>query len=180
LQSLSPVFVDFSMPQQDFAQLQSGLKVRAASDSYPTNVFEGEISAINPDLDATTRSVRVRAKFKNADELLRAGMFARVAVALPRENPVLVIPATAVLSAPYGDSVFLVAPEKTGSTNLVVQQAFIRTGRTRGDFISVESGLKAGDRVASAGIFKLHNGLSVRINNALTPEASQTPTPPNS
>ena len=180
LQSLSPMFVDFSLPQQEFAQLQTGLKVLAVADAYPTNQFEGEIAAINPDLDPATRSVRVRAKFENPGELLRAGMFARVTVVLPRENPVLVVPATAILSAPYGDSVFLVTPDQTGSTNLVVQQAFVRTGRTRGDFVSVQSGLKAGDRVATAGIFKLHNGLSVRINNELTPEASQTPHPPNS
>jgi membrane fusion protein (multidrug efflux system) len=176
LQALSPMFVDFSLPQQDFAQLQTGLKVRAVSDSYPTNEFEGEIAAINPDLDPTTRSVRVRAKFENPGDLLRAGMFARVTVVLSRENSVLVIPATAILSAPYGDSVFLV----TGSSNLVVQQAFVRTGRTRGDFVSVQSGLKAGDRVATAGIFKLRNGLSVHENNEATPEASPTPTPPNS
>jgi len=180
LQSLSPMFVDFSLPQQEFAQLQTGLKVRAAADAYPTNQFEGEIAAINPELDTATRSVRVRAKFENSGELLRAGMFARVTVLLPREDPVLVIPATAILSAPYGDSVFLVTPDKAGSTNLVVQQAFVRTGRMRGDFVSVASGLKAGDRVATAGIFKLHNGLSVHEHNELTPEASQTPNPPNS
>ena len=180
LQSLSPIFVDFSLPQQEFAQLRTGLKVRAVADSYPTNEFEGEIAAINPDLDAATRSVRIRAKFENADELLHAGMFVRVSVILPREDPVLVIPATAVLSAPYGDSVFIVTPDKSGSTNLVAQQAFIRTGRTRGDFVSVESGLKTGDRVATAGIFKLRNGVNVRENNDVAPKASEAPTPPNS
>jgi membrane fusion protein (multidrug efflux system) len=180
LQSLTPIFVDFSLPQQEFAKLQTGLKVQAISDSYPTNVFEGEITAINPDLDMSTRSVRVRAKFENADERLRAGMFARVTVVLPQQDPVKVIPATAVLSAPYGDSVFIVTPDKSGSTNLVVRQAFIRTGRARGDFVSVESGLNTGDRVASAGVFKLRNGGAVRENNSLVPEASQTPTPPNS
>ena len=77
LQSLSPVFVDFSLPQDQFAKLQTGLKVRAVLDAYPTNQFEGEIAAINPDLDVTTRSVRVRAKFANEGELLRAGMFVR-------------------------------------------------------------------------------------------------------
>jgi membrane fusion protein (multidrug efflux system) len=180
LQSLSPVYVDFSLPQQEIAKLQTGLRVRAVSDAYPTNDFEGKITAINPDLDLATRSVRVRAKFENTGELLRAGMFARVTVILPREIPVQVIPATAILSAPYGDSVFIVAPVQVGSTNLVVHQAFVRTGRARGDFVSVESGLKVGDRVATAGVFKLHNGASVRENNSLTPEASQTPTPPNS
>jgi membrane fusion protein (multidrug efflux system) len=181
LQSLAPVYVDFSLPQEQFAQLQTGLKVHAVSNAYPTNLFEGEISAINPDLDVTTRSVRVRAKFENADERLRAGMFARVTVILPQQTPVLVIPATALLSAPYGDSVFIVAPDKK-STNLVVQQAFIRTGRSHGDFVSVESGLTNGDRVATAGIFKLRNGMTVQVNPdpEATPKASETPTPPNS
>jgi membrane fusion protein (multidrug efflux system) len=179
LQSLSPIFVDFSLPQQDFARLQTGLKVQAVADAYPTNVFAGEITAINPDLDTDTRSVRVRARFENAGELLHAGMFVRVTVILPLEQPMLVIPATAILSNPYGDSVFKVVPDGN-TTNLVVEQAFIRTGRVQGDFVSVESGLKAGDRVATAGVFKLRNHVSVRENNALAPEASPAPNPPNS
>jgi membrane fusion protein (multidrug efflux system) len=94
---------------------------------------------------------------------------------------VKVIPATAIISTSYGDSVFIVSPDtKKGSTNEVVQQAFIRTGPARGDFVSVESGLKVGDKVASAGVFKLHNGLIVYENNEVAPKASQTPTPPNS
>jgi membrane fusion protein (multidrug efflux system) len=180
LQSLSPVFVDFSLPQDQFSQLRTGLKVQVVTDAYPTNRFEGEISAINPDLDSVTRSVRVRAKFENADERLRAGMFGRVTVVLPESRPVLVIPSTALLSAPYGDSVFIISPDTGGSTNLVAQQAFIRTGRPRGDFVSVQSGLKRGDRVATAGVFKLHNGVKVQENNELVPKASETPTPPNS
>jgi len=181
LQSLSPVFVDFSLPQQEFAQLQTGLKVRVFLDAYPTNQFEGDLAAINPDLDSVTRSVRVRAKFENPGELLRAGMFARVSVILPEAKPVLVVPATAVMSAPYGDSVFVITPEdKSGSTNLVAQQKFIRVGRTHGDFVSVETGLKAGDKVAAAGLFKLRNGISVRENNELTPKPSLSPNPPNS
>jgi membrane fusion protein (multidrug efflux system) len=176
LQALTPIFLDFSLPQQDFAALRTGLKVEAVADAYPTNHFEGEIMAINPDLDAVTRSVRVRARFENKDELLRAGMFARATVILPQEDHVLVIPSTAILSAPYGDSVYII----NGSTNLVVQATLVRTGRSRGDFISVESGLKAGDRVAADGVFKLHNGLNVQINNDLSPVPSQNPVPPNS
>ena len=181
LQSLSPVFVDFSVPQQEFAQLQNGLKVLAVSDAYATNQFAGEIAAINPDLDAVTRSVRVRAKFENPGELLRAGMFVRVSVILPGEQSVLAIPSTAILRAPFGDSVFVIAPDgKTGSTNLIAQQKFIRTGRAHGDFVSVESGLKAGDTVATAGLFKLRNGVNVTVNNEDAPQPSLTPNPPNS
>ena len=77
--------MDFSLPQQDLAQLQTGLKVRVTSDAYPGQKFEGELTAINPDLDATTRSVQLRAKFENADQLLRPGMFVRAEVVLPGE-----------------------------------------------------------------------------------------------
>jgi membrane fusion protein (multidrug efflux system) len=180
LQSLSPVFVDFSLPQQELAKLKTGLVVRAFSDAYPTNEFTGEITAINPDLDAATRSVRLRARFENADERLRAGMFVRVTVVLPQAEMVKVVPATSVLSAPYGDSVFIVLPESAGSTNLVAHQAFVRTGRSRGDFISVVSGLNVGDRVVSAGVFKVRNKAVIRVNNDLSPAASTTPVPPNS
>ncbi len=62
----------------------------------------------------------------------------------------------------------------------MAQQKFIRTGRARGDFVSVESGLQAGDRVVTAGLFKLRNGMSVLENNENTPKPSLTPNPPNS
>ena len=175
LQSLSPLFVDFSLPQQELARLQTGLKVTALSDSYPDQVFEGELAVISPELDAVTRSIKLRAKFENADERLRAGMFVKVSVVLPEAQPVLTIPSTAILRAPFGDSVFVIS----GGTNLTVQQKFIRTGRTLGYFVSVESGLKAGDRVVEAGVFKLRNGMSVVENNETTPKTSQTPNPPN-
>jgi len=181
LQSLAPVFVDFSLPQQCLAQLQTGLVVSATSDTYADKKFQGELTAINPDLDTATRSVRLRAKFANADELLHPGMFVHVDVLLKDQQPVLAIPATAILSAPYGDSVFVVEPEVAkGRTNLVAQQKFIRTGRAHGDFVSVESGLQAGERVVTAGIFKLRSGMSVQENNELTPKPSVTPNPPNS
>lgn len=181
LQSLTPMYVDFSLPQQDLGRLATGLKVRVTTDAYPGQQFEGKLTAINPDLNATTRSVQLRAEFANAKQLLRPGMFVRVAVDLAGENSVLAIPSTAVLSAPYGDAVYLVEPQATnGVTSLIVQQKFIRTGRALGDFVSVESGLKAGDRVVSAGLFKLHNGDSVLENNTNSPAASLTPNPPNS
>jgi membrane fusion protein (multidrug efflux system) len=181
LQSLTPVYVDFSMPQQNLSQLKAGLTVQVTSDTYPGQKFEGVLTAINPDLDATTRSVPLRATFENTNQLLRPGMFVRVEVELPDVKPVLAVPSTAILSAPYGDSVFLVEAKMTGGvTNLVVQQKFVRTGRSHGDFISVESGLQPGDRVVTAGIFKLHNGVSVQENNEDTPKPSLSPKPPES
>lgn len=180
LQSPSPMFVDFSLPQQNLSQLANGLKVHVTTDAYPDKIFEGEVAAINPDLDPTMRSIRVRAKFDNADGLLRGGMFVRAEVVLPDQQPALAIPSTALMSAPYGDSVFVIlSPTNGASTNLVVQQKFIRTGRSHGDFVSVESGLKAGDKVATAGIFKLRSGMSIVENNDLVPPSSETPATAN-
>ncbi len=183
LQSLAPIYADFSLPQQELARLKSGLRVRVTTDAYPDRRFDGTLTALNPDLDPSTRSVGLQATFDNPDQLLRPGMFARVEVLLPEEQSVLVIPATSVLSAPYGDSVYVIEakPARTnGAPQLTVRQQFIRTGRARGDFLAVESGLKPGDRIVSSGIFKLRNGMAVVENNDLAPKSNVAPRPSDS
>ena len=181
LQSLSPVYADFSLPQQDLQQLKPGLEVKVTTDAYPDVEFKGRLTAINPDLDESTRSVRLQATLGNADQKLRPGMFARIQVLLPTEQKVLAVPAPAILSAPYGQSVFVVEPQSgtNGATGgLVVRQKFIKTGAARGDFVSVTTGLKAGEKVASAGLFKLRNGVAVVENDQLVPAAAEAPRPP--
>jgi membrane fusion protein, multidrug efflux system len=183
LQSLEPLHADFALPQQDLARLKAGLRVKLTTDAYPGQIFDGTLTAINPELDPSTRSVGLQATLDNPGQLLRPGMFARVEVLLPEEKPVLVIPATAVLSAPYGDSVYVVEPgtgQDGKKPELTVRQQFVRTGRARGDFLAVESGLKAGARIVSAGVFKLRNGMSVVENSELAPKASDQPHPSDS
>jgi membrane fusion protein (multidrug efflux system) len=119
---------------------------------------------------------------QNPDQLLRPGMFARAEVLLPEQKPVLVIPSTAVLSAPYGDSVYLIESNTPagGKAGLSVRQQLVRTGPARGDFSSIESGLKPGDRIVSAGAFKLRSGMAVVENNDINPKAALAPRPPDS
>ncbi len=180
LQALDTVYAELSLPQQNLAELTVGLRVRLTADTYPGKQFEGALTSLNPDLDATTRAIRLQATFENKEQLLRPGMFVRVEVLLPGEQDVLIIPAPSVLSAPYGDSVYVITPSTNTTGGLVVKQQFIRTGRVRGDFVSVVAGLKAGDKVASSGLFKLRNGSSVVENNELTPKIEQAPKPGNS
>jgi membrane fusion protein (multidrug efflux system) len=180
LQSLGSVYADFSLPQQDLVQLKTGMRVHLSTDTYLNRIFEGELVAINPDLDPATRTVRLRAIFDNPEQQLRPGMFARVEVLLPAEEPVLAIPITAVLSSPYGDSVFVIESQRTTnqtSAGLMVRQQFIHAGRTKGDFVAVTTGLKPGERVVSAGVFKLRNRMPVTENNSSVPVASPTPQP---
>jgi membrane fusion protein (multidrug efflux system) len=121
--------------------------------------------------------VRLQATLDNPDHLLRPGMFARIEVLLTTQQDVLVVPSTSILSAPYGDSVYVIETPTNSANGMVVRQQFVRTGRARGDFVAVEAGLKPGEQVVSAGIFKLRNGMSVVVNNELTPKASETPRP---
>lgn len=183
LQALAMVYADFSLPQQELAKLKTGMRVRLSTDAYPGRPFEGTLTTINPGLDQATRTVGLQATLDNPDQLLRPGMFARVEVLLPEDKAVQVIPETAVLSAPYGDSVYVIESRPAGTNGpagLVVRQQLIRTGPARGDFVSVESGLKVGERIVSSGIFKLRNGMSVVENNTLVPKSTNAPRPADS
>jgi len=180
LQALDRVYADFSVPQQHLSRIKEGLPVAVTTDAYPDKQFTGKLTSLNPDLDVATRSVRVQATLDNPGELLRPGMFARVEVLLPDNQDVLVIPATAIFSAPYGSLVYVINDSTNAPNELVVQQQFIRTGRRQGDFVSVQSGLKAGDRIVSVGMFKLRNGKSILINNEIVPDAKLAPKPSNS
>jgi membrane fusion protein, multidrug efflux system len=176
LQKIDPIFVNFSLPQQQLSQIRPDLTVRITTDALPGRAVEGKITAINPEIDATTRNVRVQATVENPDEMLRPGMFVNVAVVLPELKPVVAIPATAVLYAPYSDSVFVLEEKKTGK---VVRQQFVRLGEKRGDFVAVVSGVKAGSTVVSTGVFKLRNGQAVVVDNRLAPEFKIAPKPGN-
>jgi membrane fusion protein (multidrug efflux system) len=180
LQKLDPIYVNFNIPQRQLASLSLGQKISLRVDAFP-QPFEGKISAINSEVDASTRSVSVQALVANSDERLRAGMFVQVEVELPAGAPQVVVPATAVAYAPYGNSVFVIEKMKgkDGKEYLGVRQQIVKLGTTRGDLVAIESGLKPGEQVASAGVFKLRNSAPVQVNNTVQPSASPAPKPAN-
>jgi membrane fusion protein (multidrug efflux system) len=183
LQALDPIYANFTLPQQRLEQIATGMPVQLTCDALPGVVVEGKITAINGEIESSTRNVRVQATLPNHDERLRPGMFANVAVILPNIENLLVIPSAAVLNAPYGDSVFVIEEKKdaaSGVASKVVRQQFVRLGRSRGDFVVVTSGLKAGQTVVTTGAFKLHNGGVVIVDNKLSPAFSLTPKPEDS
>ena len=179
LQSIDPVHADFWLPQQALTDLAPGMKVRLRTDVFPQQAWEGVVTTINPEVDVSTRNVRVRSTFPNPDGRLRPGMFANVDVISPEKRPVLVIPATAVIYAPYGDSVFALEEKKdpAGQVMLAARQKFVRLGERRGDLVAVVSGLTAGETVVSSGAFKLRNGAAVVVRNDLAPSAELAPKP---
>jgi membrane fusion protein, multidrug efflux system len=179
LQSVNPIHVDFWLPQQALAALEPGQRTRVRADPFPAATWEGEVTTVNPEVNPATRNVRVRATLPNADGRLRPGMFVGVEVLSRDERSVLTIPATAVVFAPYGESVFAIEEKAggAGQPTTVATQKFVRTGERRGDLIAVVSGLSAGEVVVSSGAFRLRNGAAVKVDNALAPDARLAPTP---
>ena len=182
LQSLDPVYVEFSLPQQRLGDLADGLTVAVASDAYPGEQFQGAITAVDPDVDPATRNVRVQATLANADQRLRPGMFVSVDVVLAQAQDVLVIPSTAVMHAAHGDSIFVIEEGEAnaeGKKALVVRQQPVQLGARQGDFVVATDGVEAGDQIVSTGVFKLRPGTPVVVDNTLAPQFTFAPQPDN-
>jgi membrane fusion protein (multidrug efflux system) len=181
LQNLNPIFANFNVPQRQLSDLSIGQKMSVTIDAYQGKVFEGAISAINPEVDAATRNVSIQATLTNPDELLRSGMFAQVEVQLPAAQARVVVPATSIAYAPYGNSVFIVEKMKDAQGNeyLGVRQQLVKLGDTRGDLVAIEDGVKPGEQVVTSGVFQLRNAAHVQINNVAQPTANPTPNPAN-
>jgi membrane fusion protein (multidrug efflux system) len=189
LESSDSNFVDFTLPQQELESLSLGTKVRVSvTDDDASAPLEGVIAALEPDVDQTTRTIKARASLPNAPDAPRPGTFVNVSVLLPQKADVVAIPATGVVHASFGDSVFIVEDAKDASGNVVtgpdgkpvnaVRQQFVRLGQARGDFIAITNGVKAGQEVVTAGAFKLRNGGHVTIDNSsvkLNPQLSPHP-----
>ncbi len=183
LQSLDPIFVNFLLPQSELARLETGLSVRLRADVLAGETVSGRITAINPQVEAETRNIRVQATLRNANEKLRPGMFVNVEVLLPGKKSVLAIPTTAILYAPYSDSVFIVEEDEAqgdAPPAKHLRQQFVRLGDTRGDFVSVLDGLEANQQVVSTGVFKLRNQQKVVVDNKLAPSFQTEPRPDDS
>jgi membrane fusion protein, multidrug efflux system len=174
LEALDPVFVDYRLPERNLAKLAVGQPVQVRVAAYPERVFTGRVQAISPAVDQGTRNVQLRAELPNRDDLLRPGMFAKVATLMPQRDAVLTLPRRAVSFNTYGDSVFVIEEQPAGAgeaaaadtgqgTKLVVNRRQITTGDVRGDLVEVRAGLAEGDRVVLAGHQKLRNGVEVQI-----------------
>jgi membrane fusion protein (multidrug efflux system) len=181
LQSLDPMYVNFSVPQRQIPTLYVGQKVQVSVDAFQGMEFAATITAINSEVDSSTRNIFVQATLANPEEKLRSGMFVRVAVELPAQDNLVVVPATAIAYASYGNSVYIVEKMEgeDGKEYLGVRQQFVTLGQTRGDLVSVTSGVQAGEQVVSAGVFKLRSKAPVQVNNTAQPTSSANPTPDN-
>jgi membrane fusion protein (multidrug efflux system) len=175
LQTLDPIFFNFTLPQQNAARIAPGQAIAVTVDAFPGEVFAGEVSAKNPTIDEATRSLQVQATLQNRDGRLQPGMFGAAEVQLPVAEKVITVPLTAIVYNPYGNAVYLVEPATRDVPELTVRQQFVQTGTRRGDQIAITKGVPAGALVVTAGQLKLRNGATIVINNAVATADSATP-----
>ena len=179
LQSLDPIYVNFTLPQQEVSRLHTGSPVLVKAEGAGAGPFKGTVTAIDSIVDAATRNVQVQATLPNPAGKLRPGMFVDTQITIGATSAVVSLPASAVNYAPYGDSVFVVGDLKNekGEGYRGVTQQVVKLGGTRGDQVAVVSGLNAGQEVVSSGVFKLRNNAAVKVNNAVQPANNPAPKP---
>jgi len=180
LQSLDPIYVDFSLPQEHLSQVRTGEPVDLAVDAFPDITFAGQITAIESKVSEATRNIALQATLANTDLKLRPGMFGTVSVELPDTHTFVTLPETAITYNPYGDSVFVIqSTEVNGEKTLTVRRAFVRTGQRRGTQVAIVKGVEPGQQIVTAGQMKLQEGSRIEINNSVTPPDQPTSMPPN-
>ncbi|MET0356498.1 MAG: efflux RND transporter periplasmic adaptor subunit [Cellvibrio sp.] len=212
LQATNRVRVNFPVPQHCLVKMTKGLPVTVKLGDGSNNVVKGEVTAIGADINSATRNATVQSSLENANNQFIPGMAVETQVTLSNPQKVLAVPTTAVIFAPFGDTVFVIEKndgqadknqeadkDKTASKDkdakdkdakkenapaqaapqggLKARQQFVRLGKSRGDFIEIVDGLKAGEQVVSAGAFKLTNGQSIVISKTPQPEFKNDPKP---
>lgn len=179
LQALDPIYVNFWLPQQSLGEIAAGQTVHVKADGLPDVKFEGKVNAVDAVVDEATRNVRVQATLPNPKGQLRPGMFVNAEVPQNAESRHIVLPATSIQYAPYGDTVYIVEDmtDPKGQAFKGVRQQVVKIGESRGDRIAIVSGVKPGEEVVTSGVFKLRQGSAVSVNNSILPENSEKPTP---
>ena len=182
LQKIDPVYVDFTVPETDYGRIALGQKVTAIFNAYPGESFTGRIATTDARVSDTSRMITVRAEIANPDKKLVPGMYASVLIDAGATEHVITVPQTAVTFSLYGDNVFVVntvkATDKDGKEieERVIERRFVKTGPVREGRVAIESGLKPGDQVVTAGQNKIDQGSKVVIDNSIALKLRDTNT----
>ena len=172
LQKIDPIYADFTVTEADYGRISEGQKITATFNAYPDQNFTGEIVTTDARVSDASRMITVRASIANKDRKLVPGMYANVLVDSGSPVDVVTVPQTAVTFSLYGDNVFVVVPVKPSSPDakdqeLAIERRFVKTGAVREGRVAIDSGLKPGDRVVTAGHNKIDQGSKVVIDNSI-------------
>ncbi len=185
------IYIDFAVPQEYVGLVKPGTTVTARSNiigAGDENTAQIEVLAMNATVNPTTRNVRVRTSVPNPGFVLKPGMAVDVEVPIGPAQPSVTIPATALRHGAFGDHVFVLEnppPAPAGGpgggappvmpTSMKATMRMVKVGTNLGDRFIVESGLKAGERIATEGSFKLYDGAIALDMSAMPPSPGGGP-----
>lgn len=164
--SVGTMKITFSAPERYLSQLRRRAAVSVTSTAYPGEVFTGDISVVDPILDAASHTVQMVARIRNRGGKLRAGMSADVTATLEERPRALTVPDEAVFSEGDQSFVYVVKPDST------VTRTAVTLGLRESRRAEITQGLKAGDRVVSAGYQKLFEGARIMPVPSGDPQAA--------
>jgi membrane fusion protein, multidrug efflux system len=173
LTDLSMLFVNFTLPSHMRSEISVGQKVNVTADAFPGRAFSADITTIEPQVSADTRTMTVQATMRNPEDALLPGMFVNAAVVLPPQSDVMVVPETAVEYTLYGDSVYVIredGKDANGNPLLKAVRTPVKTGVRLGGKVAILEGVERGDRVIAAGQVKVQNGARVAISGSPEPQ----------
>ena len=164
LQMLAPIYVNYTIPEQDVAKIHVGQPIEVTVNAYPKMIFKGTITALDSVISNDTKSIQIQATLPNQDLKLKPGMFTVVHTLLPEQNQVVTVPQSAINYTLYGDSIFVIQhTTKAGKPIAIAQQKYIHLGEQRFNQVAVKDGVKAGDEIVTTGQMRLSNNLPVTI-----------------
>jgi membrane fusion protein (multidrug efflux system) len=188
LQALDPIWVDFPVAESEVAKFKIGSKIELTVDTYPGEVFKGEVEALDARLSQDARTLMVRGTLPNPDRRLLPGMFANTAVLAGEPRELVTVPRTALTYSLYGDSVWVVkegaseedaqptasaegagaaiAADAPEAPTLTAERRFVRVGQTEEGRIAILEGIKTGEQVITSGQLKLQPGAAIKVDNA--------------
>lgn len=172
LQSLDPLYVNFTLPEQALSVLKVGQALDIAVDAFPGERFPGEITSLNARVTDTTRNILIQATLGNPDRKLVPGMFATIRLFYKEEEQRITLPETAISYSLYGDSVYVVTPTEGSNDMFTVERRAVSVSDKRAGEVSIDSGLSAGEEVVTAGQIKLRPGAIVQVDNSKPLEAA--------
>ncbi len=166
LNTWNPLRAEFTVPQSQIDLVHPGDQVSITINEFASRHFTGRVSAMDSEVDSSTRNVTVEATIPNPQSLLRPGMFGEARVMVGAAKPVLTVPTVAISYSSFGDFVYIVQTHKSGGQTMRVAIATpVHPGDTRGGMTQILSGLQPGELVVTAGQMKLRSGMPVAVHD---------------
>jgi membrane fusion protein (multidrug efflux system) len=161
LEQVDPLKVDFRVPEVFLSSLKVGQRIAVTVDALPSREFAGEVYAIDPLVDANGRAVVIRARIANADDTLRPGLFARVALVVEERQEAVFVPEQSLV--PINDQLFVFKVVDGAQGGKAVAFTKVKLGERRKGEAEVLEGLQPGDVIVTAGLLKIRDGMPVQI-----------------